>query len=122
MDEKLYKMMDWAGVEAIVYSEEDHPHDLLGPHLTEEGVMIQAFIPGAKEVSVKIKGGKKTYPMDLEDEAGFFSALIPGKRIPSYTYVVTFENGGRAGICRSLQLCSADHREGHEKIQCGDLL
>ncbi len=93
MDEKLYKMMDWAGVEAIVYSEEDHPHDLLGPHLTEEGVMIQAFIPGAKEVSVKIKGGKKTYPMDLEDEAGFFSALIPGKRIPSYTYVVTFENG-----------------------------
>ncbi len=93
MDEKLYKMMDWAGVEAIVYSEEDHPHDLLGPHLTEEGVMIQAFIPGAKEVSVKIKGGKKTYPMDLEDEAGFFSVLIPGKRIPSYTYVVTFENG-----------------------------
>ena len=93
MDEKLYKMMDWAGVEAIVYSEEDHPHDLLGPHLTEEGVMIQVFVPGAKEVSVKIKGGKKTYPMDLEDEAGFFSVLIPGKRIPSYTYVVTFENG-----------------------------
>ena len=93
MDEKLYKMMDWAGVEAIVYSEEDHPHDLLGPHLTEEGVMIQAFVPGAKEISVKIKGGKKTYPMDLEDEAGFFSVLVPGKRIPSYTYVVTFENG-----------------------------
>ena len=55
--------------------------------------MIQVFVPGAKEVSVKIKGGKKTYPMDLEDEAGFFSVLIPGKRIPSYTYVVTFENG-----------------------------
>ena len=29
MDEKLYELMDWAGVEAIVYSEEDHPQNLL---------------------------------------------------------------------------------------------
>ena len=32
MDKKLYKMMDWARVEQIVYSEEDDPHSYLGAH------------------------------------------------------------------------------------------
>ena len=41
MDNKLYEMMDWAAVEGIVYSEEDHPHDILGAHVTEEGILIQ---------------------------------------------------------------------------------
>ena len=46
MDEKLYNLMDWAGIEALVYSEEDHPDQLLGAHATEQGVLIQTFIPG----------------------------------------------------------------------------
>ena len=47
MDEKLYDLMDWAGIEEIVYSEAANPHEILGPHLTEEGLLIQAFIPTA---------------------------------------------------------------------------
>ncbi len=94
MDEKLYELMDWAGVEAIVYSEEDHPHDLLGAHQTEAGIMIQGFFPGAKEVSVKVNG-KKCYPMDLEDEVGYFAVLVPGKKIPEYTYQITYEDGSQ---------------------------
>lgn len=43
MDNKLYEMMDWAAVEGIVYSEEDHPHDILGAHVTEEGILIRRF-------------------------------------------------------------------------------
>ena len=93
MDEKLYELMDWAGVEAIVYSEEDHPQNLLGAHVTEDGITIQGFFPGAREVAVKVNGGKKGYPMDLEDEAGYFAVLIPGKRIPNYVYHVTYEDG-----------------------------
>ena len=93
MDEKLYELMDWAGVEAIVYSEEDQPQNLLGAHVTEDGITIQGFFPGAKEVAVKANGGKKVYQMDLEDEAGYFAALIPGKRIPDYVYHVTYEDG-----------------------------
>ena len=36
MDRKLYDLMDWAGIEELVYSESANPHELLGPHITEE--------------------------------------------------------------------------------------
>ena len=90
MDEKLYEMMDWAAVEGIVYSEEDNPHAILGAHVTEQGILIQTFIPTAISVTVVTESSGKEYPMDLEDEEGFFAALIPGKRIPKYHYVVNF--------------------------------
>ena len=93
MDEKLYDMMDWAGVEAIVYSEEDHPEKYLGPHQTEDGIMIQAFFPDAKSVAVKTAGRKTPYQMDQEDEAGYFAVLLPGKKIPEYSYLVTYTDG-----------------------------
>ncbi len=93
MDKKLYDLMDWAAIEAVVYSEEDHPHSLLGAHETEDGVLIQAFIPSATEVSVKITGVKEEYPMELADEAGFFAVLLPRKTIPEYQYEITYENG-----------------------------
>ena len=98
MDNKLYEMMDWAAVEGIVYSEEDHPHDILGAHVTEEGILIQTFLPTAKSVTVVLKDSKKEYPMDLEDEEGFFAALLPGKKIPKYHYHVDFgeEADGKA--------------------------
>ena len=44
--DKLYDLMDWAGIEAIVYSEEDHPRRILGPRLVKGGVLIQCFFPG----------------------------------------------------------------------------
>lgn len=93
MNEKLYNMMDWAKVEALVYSEEDQPHSFLGPHLTEDGVLIQTFIPTAVSVSVEIEGVKKTYPMEQEDEAGFFAVLLPRKTIPKYKLLVTYDDG-----------------------------
>ena len=82
--DRSYELMDWAGVEAIVDSEEDQPQNLLGAHVTEDGITIQGFFPGAREVAVRVNAGKKGYPMDLEDEAGYFAVLIPGKRIPDY--------------------------------------
>ncbi|MDO5344941.1 MAG: 1,4-alpha-glucan branching protein GlgB [Lachnospiraceae bacterium] len=93
MNEKLYDMMDWAEIEAVVYSEKDNPHDILGPHVTDEGVLIQTFIPTAKEVTVEIEGMKKSYPMELEDETGFFAVLIPKKKVPEYRLKVTFDDG-----------------------------
>ena len=90
MEEKLYELMDWAAIEAIVYSEEDNPHAVLGAHVTDEGILIQTFMPTAEKVVVKHEGNGKEYPMVLEDEEGFFAVLIPGKRIPKYHFVVTF--------------------------------
>lgn len=92
-EDKLYDLMDWAEIEALVYSEEDRPHDILGPHVTEDGILIQAFIPTARQIIVQITGKKESYEMTLEDEAGFYAVLIPGKKIPEYTLSVVFDDG-----------------------------
>ena len=90
MDKKLYDLMDWAGIEELVYSEAVNPHGILGPHVTEDGVLIQMMMPTAREAAVV--AGSKEYPMELADEAGFFAALLPRKTIPEYTLKVTFDN------------------------------
>lgn len=78
MDKKLYKNMDWARVEQIVYSEEDHPEEYLGAHQTSAGIEIHTFIPGADKCFAIVCIGKveKEIKMDKMDEEGFFSCLI----------------------------------------------
>ena len=53
------------------------------------------FFPGAATVVVRVEDGKKEtqYPMDLEDEAGYYAVLIPGKRVPRYVFHITYEDG-----------------------------
>jgi 1,4-alpha-glucan branching enzyme len=53
MDEVLYRLMNWADIEAIVYSEHDNPHEVLGAHVTDAGILVQTFIPTAKQIVVK---------------------------------------------------------------------
>ena len=93
MSKTLYDMMDWAGIEELVYSEASNPHGMLGPHMTEEGLLIQTFIPTAQAVSVKLKSNSKKYPMELMDEPGFFAVLIPRKTVAEYTLEVSYDNG-----------------------------
>ena len=93
MEQNLYDLMDWAGIEELVYSEASNPHAMLGPHLTESGLLIQALIPTAEEVVVKIASTGRKYPMELADEAGFFAVLIPRKSMAAYTLLVTYDNG-----------------------------
>jgi len=92
MEDVLYDLMDWAGIEAIVYSEEDQPQNILGPHITDRGLLIQAYLPTAKLVKVKLKKNGKEYTMTME-ENGFYAVLIPNlKKIASYTLLVTYDN------------------------------
>lgn len=92
MEDVLYDLMDWARIEAIVYSEEDHPQDILGPHITDRGLLIQAYLPTATLVKVKLKKNSKEYTMTMEED-GFYAVLIPNlKRIVSYTLLVTYNN------------------------------
>lgn len=120
MNDKLYDLMDWTEVEAIVYSEEDNPHSILGPHITPYGVLIQTFMPAAKEVILKLKGSKSEYPMTLEDEEGFFAALLPRKTIPEYLYVVEDKNGEKYEVrdpyIYAPQISEADILEFNEGI------
>ncbi|MCD8122952.1 MAG: 1,4-alpha-glucan branching protein GlgB [Clostridiales bacterium] len=93
MDKTLYDLMDWAGIEEIVYSEAANPERLLGPHVTKDGLLVQAFIPEAATVTVRMVGNGKKYPMEKQDEAGFFAVLVPRKSVTDYLLLVTYESG-----------------------------
>jgi len=93
MEDKLYHMMNWPEIETVVYSEENKPRNILGPQITKDGILFQCFLPHASKVSVRIQGKKKEYPMEQVDEGGFFAALIPGIKIPSYQLIAEDKDG-----------------------------
>ena len=111
MEEKLYELMDWREIEAVVYSEEKNPGKLLGPKVTEDGILIQCFFPGKD--AVRIRAGRKIYEMVQEDEAGYFAVLIPGKRIPDYVYLI--EEDGEEKAYRDPYACLGQITEEDEK-------
>ena len=86
MNEKVYDYMDWPRIEAVVYGEEASPRDVMGPKITQDGVLVQGFFPGAEEVSVVLD--KKEYPCEMEDEDGYFASLLPVRKIPAYYFLV----------------------------------
>ena len=92
MNEKLYRLMNWPEIEAIIYSEEDDPHRLLGPHREGNATVVQAFYPGAVSMELKLPG-QKTVEMEQSDEAGYYAALVGGKEIGSYTLKASLEDG-----------------------------
>ena len=81
MDSKVYKYMDWPEIEAVVYGEEATPRDLMAPRITADGVLVQGFFPNADSVEVLVD--KKTYKMEQQDEAGYFAAMLPMRKVPS---------------------------------------
>lgn len=61
--------------------------------MTPEGMLVQAFIPTARDITVKLSATGKQYQMEMADEAGFFAALIPRKTLADYTLLVFYDNG-----------------------------
>ena len=59
MEDKLFGYMQWPEIEAVIYSEHDRPKQILGPHKVSEGILIQAYFPGAKGCEVLWKDGKR---------------------------------------------------------------
>ena len=55
MDAKLYDLMNWPRIEALVYSEEDEPQEILGAHKVDGGILVQAFCPTAVKMTAEIR-------------------------------------------------------------------
>ena len=98
MNHKLYKLMNWPRIEGIIYSEEDNPHEVLGPHVVGKSVLFQTFQPGAVSAKLIIAGEEKTHKMELVDEAGYFACLVSGKIPEEYEYEVIYEEGITARV------------------------
>ena len=75
MSDKLYELMDWPEIETIVYSEESEPRRILGPRVTEDGILTSAFCPVLCRQGSCSQKKKQTHDMVMEDEAGFFRCL-----------------------------------------------
>ncbi|MBQ0027167.1 MAG: alpha amylase C-terminal domain-containing protein [Lachnospiraceae bacterium] len=100
MKDKLYKMMNWPEIEAIVYGEEAHPDKILGRQFLSTNTLFQTYLPDAKEVILVIedeKGDKnKEYIMELADEEGFYATALRGKAKGKYHYSVTDIKGKKS--------------------------
>ncbi len=90
MDDKLYNLMNWREIEGITYSDTDKPHELLGQHIVKDGILIQAYVPDAIKLQIKNLSNNKLIDMDMADEAGFFAALLPGRKKINYKLSATY--------------------------------
>lgn len=86
MGDKVYDYMDWAEIEAVMYSEEKYPRNILGPRMTEDGLLIQCYFPGFDAVSVRTPNTDETYAM-IQEEEGYFAALIPVEAVVPYEFI-----------------------------------
>ncbi len=93
MNNKLYKMMNWPEIEEIIYSDGDDPHRILGAHKVGSSYLIQAFYPDAMSIKVYIENSKKSYEMELADEAGFYAVLVPYVDKLKYHLLITDADG-----------------------------
>ncbi len=85
--------MNWPEIEEIIYSDGDNPHRILGAHKVGNSYLIQAFFPDAQSIKVYIENTKKTYDMELADEAGFYAILVPYVDKLKYYFIITDAEG-----------------------------
>ncbi len=93
MNKSIHDIVNWSDVESVIYSECSNPKEILGARVTDSGILVQAFFPNAQSVKVRNLRSNKLYEMELVNDDGFYAVLIPLKRIPAYTYEVTYDNG-----------------------------
>jgi len=96
MKKTAYEYMDWPGIEGIIYADEPHPEKVMAPMVVPEGVIYQGFFPGAKDVKLRMADTGKAKKMTLEDEAGYFAVLVPGKKPLPHAFIVDGKERGDA--------------------------
>ncbi|SCY39132.1 1,4-alpha-glucan branching enzyme [Lachnospiraceae bacterium XBB2008] len=93
MNNRMYKLMNWPAIEAVVYAESDNPSSVLGPHASGNSTLYQVYVPGASEVRLQVPDEDKAIKMESVDEAGFFALLKSGKAPADYSYIAEFPDG-----------------------------
>jgi 1,4-alpha-glucan branching enzyme len=71
-------------IDAILAARHGDPFGVLGPHAVDAGVVIRAFVPGARRVEAIAPGGESLAALDARAD-GFFEGLLFGRcDIPRY--------------------------------------
>nr|WP_244291897.1 1,4-alpha-glucan branching enzyme [Streptomyces wuyuanensis] len=83
------KPLDESDRERLLGGTHHDPHSLLGAHLVRGGVVFRVLRPYAESVTVLAKGLRA----ELHDDGdGFFSALLPLRKVPEYALQVGYED------------------------------
>lgn len=98
MTNKMYKLMNWPAIEAVVYAESDKPSSVLGSRVAGNSILYQTYCPGAVSVHLNIPDDDKSIKMEMVDEAGYFAVLVTGKTQKPYTYIAEYSDGKIARI------------------------
>ena len=77
----IRRVRDWrvsgADLQAILGARHGDPFSVLGPHQTDAGLAIRAFVPNADELSVITPDGRALGTLTLKHPHGFFEGLMP---------------------------------------------
>ena len=86
----------------------------------KEGLLIQVFMPHAVAVAAKV--GNESYPMELQDEAGYYAVLLHGKKMSKYLLEITYDNGTTEELQDPLRIPVSVYRRRTEKFERRNLL
>ena len=82
-----------AEIELVVARRHWDPHHVLGAHPLDDGVVVRAFRPDAREVLVRLEGGESVM-LEQRHPAGLFEVLLHGARLPlRYELVASYADG-----------------------------
>lgn len=98
LEKSIDRFLDRSRIKELIRSESDCPHRVLGAHIVDGRMLIQVFIPTARDITVRLTSTGKQYRMEQIDEAGYFAAVIPRKTLTEYTLLVFYDNGSLSEI------------------------
>ncbi|MDR3372175.1 MAG: 1,4-alpha-glucan branching protein GlgB [Ancalomicrobiaceae bacterium] len=82
-----------ADVALIVAARHKDPFSLLGPHAIAGGLVIRAFVPGAKTLEVIPDSAAPSLGLTRIDDAGLFEGVLKGAALP-FSYRLRATNSG----------------------------
>ena len=87
--------------------------------MTSEGVLVNAYFPDVKKVTVKLNATGREYEMELVDELGFYAVILPGKRILKYSFIVEDNEGNTSKVCDKYAMPSSISEMDIKRFQNG---
>ena len=119
MVEKLTKLMNWADVEEVVYSEASHPGNIMGRHILEGEDVLQAFLPEAKKVTVTYEGKDAVEMICVDEDSSWFAVILDDSYKGIYYYTVQYAEGDPVVIYDSYQFAPQIPAEDLERFEQG---
>ena len=89
---EISQPIDTAELRRFLQLKARNPHQILGPHKTDDHVTIRAFRPEAARVDLLV-GSRRPQPFRRIHEGGLFEVTFASATVPSYRFRVHYSDG-----------------------------